>query len=630
MLSTVIAAAALSAAAGAQAPSEKSHAFVMGMVVDAVTNRPVPGAVVTVTGRPPADRSDLAQPASGTRRVQADAQGRFLLRGLSRGPVIVQASASGYLPGGHGQSRSGAPTQPLQIAGDARIGDLTIRLWPEASLSGRVVDEHGDPVVDVSVLLVRREAGGRLTSPRFASGYAARTDDRGVYRFGNVAPGSYSVSVPSRLTTLPASMVDANKATLAALAAGGSQALSMGANALGAAVRFGDFFVQTSGQGHWGTSNALAGRLPFSIQADGRIAGYPTTFHPDALSPGETRPIALKAGDNRSDVDVQLKPVVMQRLAGTVVGPNGPEPHIAVHVIPAYASGDWLERTHEAGVTPTDARGAFTFPAVPPGDYVVKVWRLPPALGIGTDPLPEEPSVWGEVPVTIGNTPPPSMTIALQTGVTLSGRFEFDGTAKPPRPQQLQSTLAGAFEPPWPLAYTRLLAARVNDRFEFTTQGLPPGRYFADFTSGRFAPEGWYLESATVDGRDLLSTPLVLGGQSAGDIVIRYSDRCSTLSGVVSDANGKPDSTALVVVFPAGYRAWIDNGLPPGAAHTAVATQTGEYVIDVRPGDHLMAVIAADQFESWRTPQAVERLASRATAVSVTRGENRRVDMKTR
>jgi len=628
--------AALAVTATTAVSSQSRSAFVLGTVVDAATNRPIPGAIVTIARQTTDVTADPSpQPAGSARgasRLQADAQGRFVFRGLAPGTFVFTASASGYLAGGYGQRRPGAATQPFTVGENTRAGDVTIRLWPEASIAGRVVDENGDPIVGVWVHIAHRETAGgrpRLTAPRSTSAYTSQTDDRGAYHFRNLSPGTYVVSVPSRLTTMPIAMANADKGTLTALAAGGSSALSMGMSAMSPGVRLGDFVVQTSNQGQAGASNALIGRLPFSPLPDGRFIGYPTTFHPSQASGSMAIPIAVKAGESRTDVDVQLRPVEMQRLTGSVVGPNGPEAHLAVHLFASDVAGGALERTHAVAIAPTDARGSFTFPAVPPGDYVAKAWRLPPALGIGTDPLPAEPTLWGETPIVIGTTAPPSLSINLQPGVTLNGRFEFEGTAKPPRPPQLQPTLAGAFEPPWPSAYTRLLAARVNEKFEFTTQGVPPGRYFADFASGRFAPQGWYLESATLDGKDLFTTPLMLGAQNLSSIVLRYSDRRSMLSGVVTDASGKPDSSAMVIVLPADHHAWMQNGMPAGAVQTAPVTQSGEYsVASVRPGEHLVAAIPAEQFDTWREPAVVERVTSRASTVNVARGENRRVDLK--
>jgi len=628
---------AMPAAGGQTPPPGRPAAFVMGRVLEAATNRPIAGAIVTITAVAIDGGHDAATPSSSSpprsRRVLTDDQGRFLFRDLSKGTFLFSATAWGFLEGGFGQARPESTTQPFALADNERVGDLEIRLWKQATLSGRVLDETGDPVVDVSVLLSHRERiGGRIqiTSPQYSSTYGARTDDRGIFRFGGLKQGDYLVSVPTRTTAVPASLVTAEKVTLDAMRASGSLALSMGMSAMSPAVRVGDYVVQTSGQGHMGWSNALAGRLPFSTRADGGIASYPTTFYPSALSPLEAVPISLKPGDDRTDVDLQLRPVVMQRLSGTVIGPEGPEPHMAVHLIPAYAVGQHVERTHEAAVTATDARGTFTFPAVPPGEYVARAWRLPPNLVIGSGPLPPDTTLWGEAPITVGETSPERLTLRLQPGLTLSGRIEFNGSATPPRPTALQPMLARGFEPAWPLAYGSLPSSRVSDTWQFTTQGVPSGKYFASLPN-QFSISGWHFESAMLDGKDLVISPITLDAQHVSGIVIRFSDRRTVLSGTVTDGAGKPDANALVLVFPADYRLWIENGMPAAGARAVAASQAGGYTIDgVRPGEYLATAVSAELFDKWRDRPTIERLASGATPVTLERGDVKRLDLRKR
>jgi hypothetical protein len=619
-----------------QSPSTRKPAgLVVGQVVDAATGRPVPAATVTiapaVTG---ADRMTTASPVSSpNRRVVADDQGRFLFRDLAKGTYLFSAAAPGYLNGGYGHRQPGGTTQPFALAEDERVGDVTVRLWKAATVGGTVSDDAGGPVVGVWVSIARREfAGGRvqLSVPESSWAYNARTDDRGAYQVSDLMPGEYLVSVATRTTAMPISLVDADTAALGSLRASGSNAMSMGMGAMSPGVRLGEFVVQTSDQGNRGGSNALAGRLPASTLPDGRIVAYPTTFHPSAISAAEATPITLQPGDERLDVDVRLRPLVMARVSGTVIGPNGPEPHFAVHLMPAYAAGQSLELTHEAAVTATDARGAFAFPGVPPGQYVVKAWRLPQILSIGRDSLPPDSTLWGEAPIGVGESALTGVTVNLQPGLTFSGRVEFDGAAQAPMPQQIQALLSVCFEPAWPLAAANRIATRVTAGGEFITQGVPPGRYVPRLPN-QFSIRGWYFESATLDGKDLTAAPIMLESQNVSGILIKFSDRRTELTGRVQDASGKADPNATVIVFPADYQSWIQNGMHAPAARAVPTSQLGTYsVADIRPGEYLATAVGAELGGSWQQPAVIEALASRATRVTLARGETRRQDFRTR
>ena len=617
-------------------PQETARGFVLGTVTDAVSGTAIESATVTLSVLAPGgDPNAPAGTVSSTRRALTDARGRFLFRSLGAGAFVLSATASGYLEGAYGQRAPGSSRHPLVLAENQQIGDVTLRLWKEARLSGSVVDEHGDPLVDVAVTLARRRTvAGRTqwTAPLYSSAFGTRTDDRGAYWFGGLEPGDYVVSVPTRTTAVPAAHTRPDAPALTSLRASGLIAVPVGPNPADAGVRLGDFVVQTSPEGSWGGSNALAKRLPFTIAPDGRISGYSTTFFPSAPTAASAGLISLKAGDARDSVDIEMRPVVMGRVSGTLSGPAGPQPNVAVHLVPDYALNQPLERTHEAAVTTTDAQGAFTFPAVPPGQYVARAWKVPQVTAIGREPLPADPTLWVDLPLMVDETVPAQIALTLHPGAILSGRIEFEGAASRPPLLQLQPMLGACFTPPSvvPLG-NNLMPTRITEAGEFTTIGVPPGPYSIAIPN-RFSGvlKGWYLESATWEGKNLTHSPLTVGAQAISGIVIRFSDRPSTLEGTVTDANGNRDADATVIVFPADYRTWIQNGMPVSATRSATATPQGNYSIsDLTPGDYLAAALVIERVENLE-PSAIEAIAGRATAVTVTRGDSKRVDLKTR
>ena len=124
--------------------------------------------------------------ARGPNRVShsttTDDDGYFRLPGLTQGDYNISASADGYLPTGVRQSGS----------------SVTVTLKKGGVITGRVTDAEGRAVVAVPLTLeYARDQNGR---PRDA-GYAQHegwTDDRGVYRFYSLQPGSYLVCAGCR------------------------------------------------------------------------------------------------------------------------------------------------------------------------------------------------------------------------------------------------------------------------------------------------------------------------------------------------------------------------------------------------------------------------------------------------
>lgn len=615
-------------------PPKPPTGLIVGQVVDATTSRPVAGATVTI-----------GAPAS--RRVLVGDSGGFLFRDLAKAAYSLTATASGYLDGGYGQRRIGGAMQPFALAEDQKVGDVVIRLWKEASIAGVVTDDIGSPIVGISVSLVHRDAAVAGTaSParpwdpnqsRFSVADTARTDDRGAYRFTGLLPGDYLVSVKNRMTAMPVDM-PADQATSQALTASGSMSMSMMARNPAPAVRIGDFLLQAGMGGTSAGTNHLLALLP-SIPASGaasagaKITGYSTTYYPSATTPLQSTTLSLAAGSDRSDVNLRLMPVTMTRVSGKLVGPDGPLARFPVHLIPAYAANGPLEREEEAADTASDTTGGFTFIAVPPGQYVLKAYRLPqpqlldPAVGVDT-------SLWGQTTVTVGGDAVSGLALALRPGGTISGTIVFEGAATKPNPVLLQGLVGRFFEPAWELAIQEGVGVRgrVTAAGEFLSPGLPPGSYAARLV-GRFAMvpvRGWYLESVTLEGRDLLISPIAIDGQSVSGVLIKFTDRATQLSGAIHDANGKPDATASVLIFPADYRTWIQNGLLPDAAQVVTASQNGTYQVpDLRPGEYLAAAIGETTVAALQQPATIEALAPLATKVTLARGDTKQLDLKT-
>jgi hypothetical protein len=607
--------------------------FILGRVVDAATNRPVVGATVSLSTlqAAPGDPSPLPLPASAVgSNALTGSDGRFLFRSLGPGTYGLVADAPSYLTGGLGQQRPGGRMQPLVLAAGQRAGEVTIRLWSEAVVSGVVADESGAPVPEVWVHMLPRDRTpppGQLPVTRSATSYGARTDDEGAFRIGDVMPGEYVVVVPSRSVQMPVSAGSADAAAIQSLRSSGAP--DVGATSRG--TRVGDSLLLTHYEGVWGGSNALAAILPPTLRPDGRLVAYAATFHPSASTIEGATTLALRAGDNRFGIDIRLRPVTMTSVSGQVLGPDGPARNFGVHLFPAFAVDSELERTHGAALTTTDASGAFTFLGVPPGQYVIKAWRRAQGLVTGGKPPPADTTLWAEAALTVGDSPLRGVKLVLEPGGILSGRVQFEGTAPPPMPGPLQPPLSVAFEPPWSLAFGNRLGVYVGPSFEFATLGLPPGKYFVSLPNQFSASlRGWYFESATHESRDLTLAPVTLAGQQVIDIIITYSDRRSEVTGTVLDASGKPDTAAAVLLFPADYRTWIQNGLFPMAARAEYVSQLGSFTVPMKPGDYLLAAIDEDTLQIWSRPGTIEKLAQFATPVTLTRGETKRVELRRR
>jgi hypothetical protein len=158
-----------------------------GVVVKAATSEPLAGVHVTVYLI--AKFPDPNQPYG----VTSGPGGRFSIPNLPAGAYQLLPRRNGFvfLEDENGEvSAVGLTLKP----GDA-ITDRVVQMTPEAIISGRVVDEYGDPVERASV---RAMATGRDSSmSAVLQRMTALTDERGVFRITG-APGKFRIAATTQ------------------------------------------------------------------------------------------------------------------------------------------------------------------------------------------------------------------------------------------------------------------------------------------------------------------------------------------------------------------------------------------------------------------------------------------------
>lgn len=242
-------------------------AVVEGIVVSSTTGEPVPRAEVQLRLwklPEPVARSQSLPPEPQTLVSRTDSGGKFRFEGVPPGRWEISISRQGMLP-----ARPAAGLSPHRLA--VRAGDevrgLRYALAPQAVITGKVVDEEGDPVQGALVSAAR---------PPWRSGEAlihpvpgAKTDDRGEYRLPGLPAGTYLVY----------------------------------------ALRF-----PSSG-----------------LSPDGKPWIEPPAFHPDAAARQQAHPVRVQAGQELGGVDIVLHRRPAQYISGRVLMEDGtPAPNVYV------------------------------------------------------------------------------------------------------------------------------------------------------------------------------------------------------------------------------------------------------------------------------------------------------------
>jgi hypothetical protein len=181
-----------------QIPSGLKPGRIEGAVTNLATGGPIKKANVSLMGA-----------GNSSQIATSDAGGHFHFDLVDPGTYHIFAEGSGYTAG---QSAGRGPGQSsLTLTEGQEIKDVAISLLPLGVVSGRVVDEDGDPMARATVTALHysyNQGRKQLIQGGFAS-----TNDLGEFQMIDVVPGKYffEATAPSRMRNLPGHVADPSR-----------------------------------------------------------------------------------------------------------------------------------------------------------------------------------------------------------------------------------------------------------------------------------------------------------------------------------------------------------------------------------------------------------------------------------
>ena len=550
------------------APRWIGTASLSGNVLNDVTGQPLRRAVVTISS------SERGLRLSSV----TDDAGRFSFDELPEGRYLVSAAKAGFVSTNLGASRPQRPGTALTVASGERKAGVTLRMPPGAVISGTVRNRLGEPVSDARVSVLRPTVsylnGERTLGPAGAGGFGEATDDRGEFRVFGLAAGDYYVVA--------------------------SVGIGIRNNA--------ELRETTTAEIDWAMRQLQS---PSGAQAPGfgRAVDFAPVFYPGVPTQAAASVITLNAGEERRGVDVLLDLTPTAKITGTVVSPIGELPPglqvniIAHETIPGIPFSGF-------GNARVDASGRFVSAGLPPADYTVTVRA---AQGRGGAP---NAALFGIATVTV-NGADVDTTVTLGSGSTVSGRVTFDAhTLKPPADlTRVRVNLAPANRGRTPTLGVAAAIADASGIFKFV--GVTPGRYRIE-ASG---VGGWFVRSATIDGRDVLDDAIEITSGDVTGVEVTFSDLQTELTGDLLDSSGKPATEYYVIVYPANKEYWVP------MSRRILSTRPGSdghfKFLNLPAGDYLIAAVTDVEQGEWYDPAFLAQLVGASTKVTLAEGEKK-------
>ena len=599
---------------------------ISGTVVDAATGRPLAAVVSVRQGSGPAHRQ------------ATDDGGRFLFSNLAiMTTYSVIAEKPGYRYGTLGASTALGAPQEIRLTTTEWLSNVEIKLIRESTVSGRVLDNTGEPLAGVRVVALPRSViAGDL---RLVIGTVVSTDDRGHYRFTYLLDGDYVLMVPSIQSSVPAETPLAQRTvlTLDRLTLAGAMDPAPHREAL-----------VTDGVHQLIDHNQPP---PLSPLPDGRLQGFMTTFYPGVRSLEEARAITVALGEQRTGVDIHLEPVPLLSVSGSLAGPPGSGANIRLFLMPQGT--EHLGLGHETATTLSGADGRFTFPAVPTGHYTILAGMAAtgyvhplrslslnalahPAI-LGTDAymgqlnrayrMPRTSPVGeysGRLAVSVGATDVAGVVVPLQRSGSIRGRLVFEGEL-PTVPAYRREVRAEPANGDPMLGAPQTIAVGAGASNPFALEHVVPGEYVLRAVG--------IVKSVTWNGQDYTDLPLPISpGATLSNVVVTTTTTllAARVQGVVRDAQGAPAWDATVITFPADPVLWRRYGVTPrwlASQRVLVGRANSLFMVTVPAGEYFLLALAEPLPELWMDATFLAKAARVATRVSLAWGQTTQQDL---
>jgi Carboxypeptidase regulatory-like domain len=253
----------------AQPAQPPATAIIRGHVVAAENGQPLRKAQVRI----------FSPELRENRLATTDGDGKYEFKEVKAGRYTINASKGSYVSLAYGQTRAFEQGKPLEILAGQLVEKVDFALPRGAIITGRVIDEFGEPLPDAMVSVQRYQniGGQKRLVP---AGRTANTNDIGEFRLFAIPPGQYYLQASLRPMGMPADSDDRS--------------------------------------------------------------GYAPTYFPGTSNMAEAQKVTVRIGQVISDMNMALLPTHTARVSGTAVDSRGRPLSGGVMAMPKNDSGMFM------------------------------------------------------------------------------------------------------------------------------------------------------------------------------------------------------------------------------------------------------------------------------------------------
>jgi len=455
-----------------------------GQVFDGATGEPLRKATVQMNL---SALSGSMRPAQTSFSSTTDATGKFTITHIEPGTYRVTAQKTGYLSMQYNARRPDGPGTPVEIGRGGSVNSVNFRLVPHGVISGKIVDEDGDPLQYVQIQICKLTwIRGRM---QYQQMNGTNTNDLGDYRLFGITPGKYYLYA--------------------------------------------------------------AYRSPMRGDPSQQHEDYIPLFYPGVADISAATPLEMKPGQQLQGINIKLNKVRTVTVKGTVInntsaapppvpvdGPGGRINQAAIPVRinstvqlePRTAMMNFGMASQGSGVRPD---GSFVFDSVAPGPYNLIAFS-------GNGPNRHT----AVLPIEVSDTGLDGVTITINPGAPVSGHVRVEGETTDSIP-----TFTVRMQP-WQQGPFNLMpqGVKVEADGTFRFDEVPAEKFDIMLQP---LPGNLYIKSIRAGNVDVFDNGLDLsnGGGASLDVVIGVN--ATQITGTVQDGTTQqPALSSTVVLVP--------------------------------------------------------------------------------
>jgi hypothetical protein len=480
---------------------------VSGKVVNSVTGQAVKKAVVTLRG------------GSGQNSyvTGSDQSGKFEFDNVQPDKYMATADAEGY----SGTPRSGQKLIP--VAAQQEVSDVEVRVGPLSIISGKVLDESGQPLEEASVSALHYDYSGPGGGKILQAVASAQTNDRGEYRIFDVQPGRYYL------------MAVASRRNLALMA--------LTLQSIGI----------IGGRGGVPPESRVHSTVPEE--------GYPAVYYPGVTDVSQTSPQELKPGAEWTGADFKLRQLPTYHIRGRVTGAaarSGGRNMVRTQPCEANEMAGFFGGMPNSLQVSQQADARFDVSGAVPGTYCLSV----------TQPGARVTAIRQLVTVKAGDVD--DVELPVPVSFSVSGTLVIDGTPPNPMPQIFVGLRTAADR--------GVSQITIKSDGAFQIDSMYPGAYSV------FLPQGPLYAKSILYGSQDVTNGVIPSLQPGIALTITMGIDPGEVDGTVQPGAVEPGVPVNMVAVPEGaYAARQDmersSSSPAGANFTLPNLPPGDYKI---------------------------------------------------